>query len=461
MGGARHYLAKIAPALKTTPGQLRGMMLAVGLFAAIVFLVIWGAVDGHHVADKTVARDATRSIVAAQKTKAGLTAMHANAVRGLLGAPEAAKEYEQQRAEVTEAVLEAARTITYPGEEEQVRILLNGVRRYEAAIAAAVALSNWDRAEVLNKVSEADGILNNQLLPAADELDRINSVALDTEYGRHKDRGQIWEAGVAAVGIVLVGTLVRIQIYLRRQFRRTCSPLVVLATVLVAAFVLFTLFQLITSRANLKLAKEDAFDSIHTLRKARADGYTALAAGQLRLLDPEKTDVYKERLSKAVDRIARVPEKGGFKEVVADASKLNLTGAKDKARLPEGFSGHLRKELENITFDGEQKAALAALASFGEFVGEISPESRLREGAQVVVLPPSTEAASAALAAKFAQFDANLGEVIRINEDAFDREIKRGKKVLDRCGGPNPWAMAGVFVLTALGLYPRLREYAI
>jgi hypothetical protein len=448
------------------------MLFAVGLLAGIAFLVLRGAVADHQAADRAVAMEATPSIVAAQKTKAGLAAMHAHAARGLLGVPGAAKEYEQQRVKVTDALLAAARNVTYPGEEDQIRTLLNELSRYERAIAAAVALSARDqgsgfaglaarardRAEVIYKVREADGILRDRLAPAADRLDEINYDELKTVYDGHSRSGRGWETGIVAIGIVLVAALVRIQIYLRRQFRRSSSPPVVGAAALAGGFLVFAFVMLTTSRAELRVAKEDAFESIDTLRKAKADGYVALAAGHLRLLDPEQAEAYGKWRDEAMARIAKLPDMVDFKQLVADTGKLSLKLKNDKQRLARGFKGYLRKELENVTFEGEEAAALAALASFGEFVGELSPETLLRGGAEVVVLRPPD---LATLATKFARFDADLDRVIGINEDAFNREIGRGEKVLDRCGYPNPLAMAGVFALTALGLYPRLREYAI
>jgi hypothetical protein len=393
-----------------------------------------------------------------------MTAMHASTVRRFLGGgPDAVKEYEKQRAGVTDALLVAGKNITYKGEEEKVRILLNALSRYEAAITTAVTLSARadpdpgsgfaglvararNRAEVIQKVREADGILKDHLSPATVKLDEINTEQLTKDYGGHSDAGRGWETGVVAIGIVLGAALVRIQIYLRRQFRRTCNPFVALATVLAVAFVLFSVYQLNTSRAELRLAKEDAFTSIHTLREARADGYTALAAAQLRLLDPEKAAEYKERFDKATTEVAK-PDGLSFKQLVDDTRKLNLKQSAGKAKLKE-FKGHLYKELRNVTFDGEQDAALAAVTSFGEFVGD--PPSPTGPGPD-----------SATLTTRFARFDADLDKVIAINEDAFEREINRGEKVLDRCGALNLWAMLGVVVLTAVGLYPRLRESAV
>jgi hypothetical protein len=454
-GDLGRYFAGIAPALKTTPGQLRGMMLAVGLLAAITLIVIRWAVADHRTADRAVTTEATKSIVAAQKAKAALAAMHASAVRRLLGGgPDAAKEYERQRVEVTDALLVAAKYTTYKGEEEQLRILLNQLSRYEGAIAAAVARAE-DRAEVIRKVREADGILEGQLSPATDELDRINFTELDKEYDWHKRFGQLWELGVLVAGAVLVVALFCIQIYLRRQFRRLCNPLVLLATALTVGFMLFAFARLHYSWNELRRAKEDAFDSIHNLRKAKAEGYRALAAGQLRLLDPERAEDYKGRLHKATMAVATLPPDVGFDKLVADARKLNLKQSADKARLSKDFKGHLKEELGNITFDGEQDAALAALASFGEFV---EATATLRgDGAA----PLAGALHSATVTAKFARFDADLDKVIVINEQAFDREIGRGEAALSQCGTLNLWAMLGVVVLTSLGLYPRMREYAI
>jgi hypothetical protein len=456
-GDMGRYLAEIAPALKTTPGQLRGMMLAVSLLALITFLVIRGAVSRHHAADKTVAIDAAPSIVAAQKAKAALAAMHAHAVRGLLGNPDAAKEYEGQRAAATAALLKGAETITYGDAERKPMLkLLNGLLHYhERIVTARILADRNDRDGMIQQIRDADVILHTDLFPAAKALDDVNSEALDTKYKPQADWARWWEAGVVAVGITLVGMLVYVQVYFRRRFRRALSPQVVLAIALATGCVLFTASRLIASREDLRLAKEDAFASLHVLQKAKADGYVVLAAGQLRLLDPERAEAYKQRLSEAADRVAKLPDGLTFKQLATDAGKLNLKLAKDKGRLPTGFGGYLREELDNITFDGEQPAAVAALTSFGEF----ADATAVVRGDSPILLTGGLHSAN--LATKFARVNADLDTVIGINELNFNREIGRGEKLLDQCGTLNLWAMLGVVVLTAVGLYPRLREYAI
>jgi hypothetical protein len=373
--------------------------------------------------------------------------MHADALRDLLGRADATPDYDRHRAEVTEALLTATQNITYADERPQLRTILDELSRYEREIAAARALhaaagaEAGRREEALRRVREADRVLRDRLLTAADMLDAINSKHLKDVYNLQKSWGLLAQTVVFVAGLALVGALVWAQLYLRQKFRRLSNPPLVLATVVAVGFVGFTMYELIVGRLVLKTAKEDAFGSIHLVWQARADGYDALAAARLRLLeaDRERAAAAAEQFEKAVDRIGHRPPELDAKAMVDQVKDL---------KIPKGFRGYLADVLRNVTFPGEGKAAVAAVEAF---VGFVEAERQ--------VLANETGPGTLTWAA--ARFDESLDGVLAVNQREFDKATRHGSVVLRWCEYLNPLAMAGVFLLTALGLYPRLREYAI
>ena len=114
-------------------------------------------------------------------------------------------------------------------------------------------------------------ILQEQLLPSADALNKANSDALETTYadqeskaGSHLSRhGACYRhtSGGTAGGYT--------QIYLRLKFRRRFNVPLLLATVGTVLFVQWLSGALADNSRNLRTAKEDAYNSISALLSAR------------------------------------------------------------------------------------------------------------------------------------------------------------------------------------------------
>jgi hypothetical protein len=86
-------------------------------------------------------------------------------------------------------------------------------------------------------------------------------------------------------GLLLIGALVAIQLFLSNRMRRTLNPMLLAATAIAFIFLGFTTRAFLCASHNLKVAKEDAFESIQDLRKARSISYSANGDESRYLLD--------------------------------------------------------------------------------------------------------------------------------------------------------------------------------
>jgi hypothetical protein len=423
--------------LSTTPGRLQLALAGTWLLALVFLLAVLAAVHDHRQAMQTIGKDSAPSIIAAQDIKASLAAMHGHAAEILLAKPGMAtgarSTCEERRLKVTEGLLTAAGNITYgDAERTPIRTLLNELGHYQAVFAQAQALQERGDAGFLGRHREADRILHDVLLPAAKDLDQANREALDESYGRQKRSSWFGQMGVLASAAALLACLGATQVFLFRRMRRIVNPALAAATVLGAGFFAYTLGALWLEMALLKTAKEDAFESIHALWKARAVAYDAHGDLLRARLDRDQAPAYTGKFNEKRALLAQFP--GG---VTPEA----LPATVGPNKVPAGFKGYLAAELGNVTFAGEGQAALDTLRAYLRWVAV-------------------AHAHPAQGAAEFAEFDKALGQTLKINQDEFDRAVERGFAVLAGFDVWAPLAALGIAVLATLGLRPRLREYA-
>ncbi len=391
----------VLPPVWTTPQILKAGVAGI---CAASLLLMGAAIAGarsHRHAMQVVGRDSAPSIVAAEHIRAALADMDASAAVELLAGKDAAAAhdaFERRRTEAISAIVAAAENITFgDSERKPIQQLALGVGTYTAGIQTA-----RDRREI-TAWREAGRFMDSTLLPAADELDRANRKALDETYDGQKATSTRALVFLVLAGAALGGVLILVQVFLLRRMRRTLNPLLFLATLAAFIFVIYAGQHFGASDRDLKIAKEDAFDSIHNLWQARSTAYATAGDQSRALFDTAQRAVY--------DRDFGV-----------------------KAEMVSGF---LAEELKNITFaaEGEQQAADETVARFNEY---------------------RTSKASSV----FQRFDVALDKTLDINQRQFDAAVARGFKDVDRFEISAPVVAFLISFLAWLGLRPRIREYA-
>ena len=435
--------------LRTTPGR---MTLALGLSIAGALLVAlsgFGVYRSVREAVQTLGKDTVPSIVAAEKIRFVLASAHANTMNILLlKEGEAGKASTAFRADMDQAhreLLIAAKNITY-GNEEQVPIttIMTALARYEHLLGRVQAKSG-DAA--LTDLDSANTLMQSTILPATMALDQANFDHLTASFERHIASHTLTLLPFMVFALFTLAAMIGAQWYLKQKTRRSLNTGLFSATVIIGVTLVYAVLTLNGLEKNLTSAKRDAFDSIHALTKTRALAYEANADESLLLIQRGHPAAQAQATNSFTQRTAQIM-------AIKPGEVANVLASKVK------FGGQLGVELANITFPGEEAAAVNTLKTWAYYM-EIDQQIRQLEEAG-----RRDEALALTLGEKngqsnwaFAEFDKALCKTIEINQQAFDQSIAKAFNELNWF----PYILLGAvfasIVAVVAGMKPRLDEY--
>ncbi len=431
----------------TTPRRLRLYVGAVWLAAALLFAVGLRSVTDDRAAIKTLQQDTAPSIVAAQELGAHLAELDTQLSASMLGTgidrDTAAELFELERSVVTRRLVDAAGNLTL-GDADRIPVVIlqEELGRYlELASRAQWLYAGSDRDGALGLLRVATDVMHDRILPQAATLDRVNRDDMDRRYDRAQQSSRQHDLEALASGGLLVAVLLSTQWFVRARMRRRIVPGLLLATVLAAGFTGYLVGRFRDAREDLRVARDDAFNSIHLLWRARALAYDAKGDEGRSLLDRPRAGVYDS----------------------AFAVKMSQLSSSAHERTPSGGArGLFIDELRNVTFVGERDAAqtiLAALADYSDVDDRVRRLETQGQHAQAVDLAIGTGGAQAR--AVFDHLDAAIERTTAINQDAFDAVLLVADRGLRRAEWLDPALALAIALAAWLGIRPRLREYAV
>ncbi len=433
-----------------TPLRLRVFLWSILGGALLLFLIGEGTLQSARMALKVVGQDAAPSILAAQEIKAQLSDLDAQAATFLLTSDEEAdvalQLFELRRGRVLRRLVDASQNITF-GDSERGPILAlheNLARYLELMGEARSRHERGERQAALESYRAATDMLHSRLLPAADELDRVNSKFLDDTY-RERQRGSgIAEAGASLVGTALLAGLLWCQVFLYLRTRRIANLPLLGATLLTVSFLVYLTGRFNDAREDLTIAREDAFASIHLLWKIRAIANDAAGEEARALLDRDRASRYEPGFDEKVRLLTSTPT-------------MALTAGNQKG--PSRAQGLFSEALTNVTFFGEREALEGMTSTFRSYY-EIDRQLR----AQSHKTDNASQQAAISLAIggadkAFDRFDSTVQRALGINRLVFDQVLREGDAGLKRAEILDPIFAIGIALLSFLGLRPRLKEY--
>jgi len=439
---ARLYLA-------TTPGKMTAALAGCIAGAVIMALCAFGAYHGTRHAVQTVGKDTVPSIVAAERIRATLGDAHANAMNAVVtGEGEngaSFKTFRQDMDKVHADLLIATQNITY-GEEESKPILklMSRLAEYERVLGQ-VKTQSGDAA--LEAILVANKLMRGEILPAAVELDRANFQHLTDTYTAHRNHSLMATYPFLIFALATLAALVATQMYLFKKTRRVLNPAMAAATTIALVFTLYGAYTLKSVESTLVTIKQDSFDSIHALWKAKAIAYDANADESLYLIfrsrPAEQQKAFAAFAAKALDLVAVEPDEA-------------LAAAAEKKKI----NGLLGDELANVTFAGEEDAARETLRTWGEYrkidhqITDLLRQGRYQEA---LTLDLGTNQGQSNWA--FDKFDQALGKTLDINQTAFQDSVTRAFKLLAIFPYVLGIALLAIIIACILGMKPRLDEY--
>jgi CHASE3 domain sensor protein len=416
----------------STPTILRVCLVSIWLADAIFLSAVIGGARTHRDATRTVGRDTAPSIIAAEHIKSAMAGMDASEARELLGKAgqmeTTVETYEARRLEASKALIAAAGNITYgDAERDPIQRLEIGLGDYGERAQRARDLRDKGDPHFLDAYRQAAELADRQLYPAADALDKANRVHLDDIYDGQKRGSILTRTGVVIAGLLLLFVLLSVQSFLNRRMRRVFNLSLLSATLIAFWLLSYSVGQFNEDMRQLKIAKQDAFESIHTLWRARAVAYEANAEESRYLLDADRADLHDQAF---------------------------FTKSKDIT------DKYIDAELHNITFPGEQEAANDTAKSFDDFLKLDKEIRRLKQTGKrdaAVALCLGFDQGQAQWA--FHRFDEALGRTLEINQSAFDKAVVHAEKTLENFQAKAIAACLGIAILALAGLLSRIQEY--
>lgn len=362
--------------------------------------------------------------------------------------------YAQRRADVGTALLQAhALAADSPAERRTIRSVLDGWGRYEQLAARALLLAEQagypagaPPAHVREAYREATDVMSYEVLPQAYNLTLENGT---TVRRTHDDARATVLAGrtvVAAGGVLALGCLVWLQIYLVWRFRRVFGPALLVASAVALMYAYTGVTVLGVEADALRTAKQDGFDAVLSLARARAVG-NSMHADQVRyLIDPERADTYEQIYLDKAQSLVYV-EAGNVATYHAELAALVDTGA------PQA-PGLLGAPISDPTA-GEDDAA-AAWAAYDALQ---QADGELRAAAVAGVGAAAVEVRLGPLRTAFEAHDAALDRLTGRHRERFEAAIAGGEDALADLGFLLPVAMISIAVLVVAGVAPRFVEY--
>jgi len=417
VGGATSHGTVDAPDLYLVSDVPRQLKLRRALCVALsvcVFIAAFFVFDSYRSVVYTVGKDSVPSIVAAEQIRSGLADAHTNLMDLFLLKEEAngpsGKAYVAAINRVHDKLLLAAQNITF-GDEERAPILTVMTQLSEYERIVGMALSTKDPHDLLLK---ADALMREHILPAVVELDKANFKHLASSYTEGRQTAEHYYVTFLLLSLLLSVALIEAQVKMFALFKRIINPVMLSALLVFIGSVSYMVIKIDHISSDLRIAKEDAFDSVHVLSQAQALAYAANVQESMYLLITDKQEQAKRfaLFEDAADKI--------FSSKIGAANALIATPNELKGR------GLLADELANVTFPGEHQAAVDTLKAWVVYVyldkeiRELEADGKHDKAVALCVGKLAHQSDWA-----FDRFNTALSKTLMINQSQFDDGIAR------------------------------------
>ncbi|MFC4536193.1 hypothetical protein [Sphaerisporangium dianthi] len=448
--------------VRTVPGWIR---LLTGLaVAAVLVLFATVSIGVGHARDglRVIGHTAGPQVVATADLYFALSDMDAQVAAVLLTGAESGfgpgrqamlDRYDERRSQADRAVLQAADLASDDATEQMtVQTLLDGLGRYERLAARALLLDEQSGhaagpppQAVLDVYRQATDLMRLDLLPKAYNLTLDSGTIVRHAYLGELSavqQGRIW-VGVAG-GLALLALIV-LQVFLSRGFRRTFNVPALVATVVVGALTVAAFAVLQHEGGVLRDAKEDGFNSVLALSRARAIGNTLHGDESRYLLDPQRADTYEQVYLDKSQAVLYVPA-GNLDKYYAAVNDRVSGGKKD-------FLGFFGGEAARLSLPGQGQAFEEVLRRYQAFQRN---DQRIR---QLATGGSRRAAVGQAMGPAFASYDEALVKLTSLHHQAFESAVREGDDALGGWNWVPPAAALAVILLVLIGVRPRLAEY--
>lgn len=443
----------------TTPQLLKaGLYITWGASALMLVSAIAG-IQAQRNGLQAVTQRAIPNVIVAQRLKTAMTDIDSIVANQLLKDSLSVsladqEDYMTRRGDLAERIVLAARNLSLGDAEQKPleSILLNFNDYIAQAERARFAKERGDQVAMLAAYRQASQILDEKLLPAADEFAQVNEAALESNY-REVQTAAYWLRGAILLsGLSLLIALVALQFFLARRTRRIFNPALVAATAIAIVFMGYTLTLMSTSQ-TLRYLREDVYESIRMLRLGRVQLYQADGAKSRFLLDKVLSTRHETAFYQHIDQVLTLP----------DTTSLDTVINKFRAGLTTpGMTGYFAESLQRAASREERRALLIMMEDYAQYL-QINQQIRQlalnRQRGAAIALSTGQRPGQSQWA--FDQLLDNNEKARDIYVTQFERGTSNALQSLDGFEANAAGSMAIIALLILLGLRPRLREYFI
>lgn len=465
--GPPSRLGRLLP--RTVAARVRTLTATAIVLLVALIAVTWAAIADAREGVRVIGHDAGPQVVATGDLYFQLTDMDAQLANALLAGgaagggvrEQALERYDDNRQKAGDALLKATKLADQRTEENTARDLLDALGRYDRLAGQALLLDRQsDRAagppspEVIDLYREAADLMKLDLLPKAYNLTLDNGTLVRHTYEDKRSAVLTGRTWVLIIGVGLLVTLVGFQLYLTKRFRRILNVPLALATVGVLILVAASTAMLTGQADHLRRAKEDGFDSILSLARARGISNSAGADETRFLLDPDRRDAYEQVYLSKSQTVLYLPA-GNLAEYNR-AVQGDLSFEPGRAK----FLGFLGTEANRPAEPGERQTQLvdALNKALSDYQKVQANDRRMRDLVQAGERAQAI-AAHRRAAEDFAEYDRSLQALIGLPQKEFDEAVQNGGAGTSGWYTVLPLGGVAIVLLMLIGVRPRLAEY--
>ena len=458
-----------------TPSRLRGLLAGLLVLTAAFGLLCWSADSGAQSTWTTVTGSQAPQVIDAGTLYQSLTDQDAQTANILVDGADPAlagnratalKTYTADRVSADRALQSA--TLSAAGDtavQQALGNVLDDMGSYDDLAARAMELNDHAKAgsghpdpDALAEYRQATDLMQSELLPAANQLLQADNTAFDNAYNARRSDLSDAELWTVVLGGLLLLSLLGVQVWLLRRYRRIVNPPIAAATLLTVLLLGLACTLFPDERTDLHTARRDAFDSVVALDRARAVSYDANADESRYVLDQDRREQYQQSFFNDSQQLADLSSATSVFSYDAPLKSAIADYQADHTHID--FGGFFGSEFHNITFPGERAAAETTLSAYQKYQLDDRHLRTLVDSGQLsAAVSYNTSLAPGGSNADFALYDAALTKLIGINDSAYVSAAHNGSGELsDRLPLLAGGSLA-IIVLCLLGARPRLTEY--
>ncbi len=359
------------------------------------------------------------------------------------------QRFNVRRKDVADRLTKAARNITVEDEAPVISQLILNFGDYLAYTERSQAAHmKGDRVTALAQYQLAAKMLDTKLIPKAHELREINRRVLEEAYAQARYRGSSATVFVAGLGLLTIAALVVLQLFLSTRTRRTLNPMLLGATIVAVLYLLHVMASLLSSGEELRVLKEDSYNSLFALRSSRELLYGANSDESRYLLDAPNRAQHEAAF---MAKTSQVFGQSNRQDVLATA----IANLKAKRRDTTS-KGHFATAINNITFPAEREALIKMMEQYQVYM---AIDQQIRD---LVANQRMPDAIKLCLGDSNVAFDAmkkSMDDAKIVNEKIFDKVKENAYGQLDGFEIKATIALGAMATLVFFGLRPRMREY--